>query len=199
LTEPTEKIEIREKKQSGEEAMLKKILICLVVIVVVFLVIVALQPADYQVVRSATISAAPTAVFAQVNDFHHWEAWSPWAKLDPAMKQTYEGAPSGTGAIYTWTGDNKVGEGRMTLTESHPNDLIRIKLDFIKPFASTCTTEFFFKPEANQTLVTWKMSGQKGFVNKAVCMFMNMDKMVGGDFEKGLASLKSVTEGSINK
>jgi len=179
--------------------MLKKILTGLAVIVVVFLVIVALQPAGYQIVRSASISAPPAAVFAQVNDFHNWEAWSPWAKLDPAMKQTYEGAPSGTGAVYSWAGNSKVGEGRMTLTESHPNDLVRIKLDFIKPFASTCTTEFTLKPEGNQTLVTWNMFGRNGFVSKAFCMFMNMDKMVGGDFEKGLASLKSVTEGSINK
>ena len=179
--------------------MLKKILITLGVIVVVFVIIVAFQPAEYQVVRSATMSTSPAAVFAQVNDFHNWEAWSPWAKLDPAMKQTYEGAPSGIGAVYGWAGNSKVGEGRMTLTESHPNDLVRIKLDFIKPFASTCLTEFFFKPEGKQTHVTWKMSGRNGFVSKAFCMFMNMDKMVGGDFEKGLASLKSVTEGSINK
>ena len=115
------------------------------------------------------------------------------------MKQTYEGPPAGTGAIYTWAGNNKVGEGRMTLTESHPSDLIRIKLDFLKPFASTCTTEFIFKPEGNQILVTWNMFGRNGFVSKAFCMFMNMDKMVGSDFERGLASLKSVTEGSINK
>src|SRR4051794_22338398 len=132
--------------------MLKKIIIGVVVMIVVFVVIVALQPAGYQIVRGASISAPPAAVFAQVNDFHNWEAWSPWAKLDSSMKQIYDGAPSGTGAIYSWLGNSKVGEGRMTLTESHPNDLVRIKLDFIKPFASTCTTEFTFKPEGNQTL-----------------------------------------------
>src|SRR6267378_4511779 len=119
--------------------MIKKILIGLLVIVVV-----ALQPAEYRVVRSASISAPPAAVFAQVNDFHNWEAWSTWAKLDPAMKQSYEGAPAGTGAIYSWVGNAKVGEGRMTLTESRSNDLIRIKLDFIKPFASTADTEISF-------------------------------------------------------
>src|SRR5467141_3142252 len=101
------------------------ILAAVAVIVIGFVVVVALQPAGFRVVRSATISAPPSDVFAQVNDFHHWEAWSPWAKLDPAMKQTYEGAPAGTGAIYTWTGNKQVGEGRRTLTESRPPDLIR--------------------------------------------------------------------------
>ncbi len=174
--------------------MLKKTLIVLVVLVAVFVAIVALQPAEYRVVRTAAISAPPAAVFAQVNDFHLWEAWSPWAKLDPAAKNTFEGPPAGVGAIFMWAGNNKVGEGRMTLTESHPNDLIRIKLDFIKPLASTCVTEFNFKPEGNQTAVTWSMSGRKNFISKAFCMFMNMDKMVGGDFERGLAQMKSVAE-----
>src|SRR5881296_1615480 len=110
------------------------------------------------------------------------------------MKQTYEGAPAGTGAIYAWAGNNEVGEGRMTLTESRPSDLIRIKLEFMKPFASTCATEFTFKPEGKQTAVAWSMSGENNFVAKAFCLFMNMDKTVGGDFEKGLAQLKSVAE-----
>jgi hypothetical protein len=174
--------------------MLKKILIGLAVVVIVFVIIVALQPAHYQVTRSATMSAPPAAVFEQINDFHKWDAWSPWAKLDPAMKTTFEGPPAGTGAIYTWVGNSKVGEGRMTLTESRTNDLIRLKLDFIKPFASTAMNEFNFKPEGDRTAVTWSMTGENNFIGKAFCLFMNMDKMVGGDFEKGLASLKSVTE-----
>jgi carbon monoxide dehydrogenase subunit G len=174
--------------------MLKKILIALAVIVIVFVVVVALQPSEFRVARTATISAPPPAVFAQVNDFHKWEAWSPWAKLDPAMKQTYAGAPAGTGAIYTWAGNDQVGEGRMTLTESRPSDLIRIKLEFLKPFASTAATEFTFKPEGNQTMVTWSMAGKNNFMAKAFGLFMNMDKTVGGDFEKGLANLKSVSE-----
>jgi hypothetical protein len=174
--------------------MLKKILIGLAVVVIVFVIIVALQPAHYQVTRSATMSAPSAAVFEQINDFHKWDAWSPWAKLDPAMKTTFEGPPAGTGAIYTWVGNSKVGEGRMTLTESRTNDLIRLKLDFIKPFASTAMNEFNFKPEGDRTAVTWSMTGENNFIGKAFCLFMNMDKMVGGDFEKGLASLKSVTE-----
>ena len=121
------------------------------VIIVLFAIIVALQPSDFRVTRSAIMSAPAPAVFAQVNDFHKWEAWNPWGKIDPAMKQTYEGAPTGTGAIYTWIGNKEVGEGRMTITESRPNDLIRIKLEFFKPFAATNTAEFTFKPEGNQT------------------------------------------------
>ena len=174
--------------------MIKKILIALALIVIVFLIVVALQPADFRITRTATVAAPPAAVFAQVNDFHKWEAWSPWAKLDPSMNTTYDGPAEGTGAIYTWAGDGKVGEGRMTLTESHPSDLIRIKLEFLKPMAATNTTEFTFKPEGNQTAVTWSMTGTNNFIGKAFALVMNMDKMVGGDFEKGLAQLKSVLE-----
>jgi len=174
--------------------MLKKILIAIAAIVVVFVVVVAIQPSEFRIVRSATISAPAPAVFAQVNDFHNWEAWSPWAKVDPAMKQAYEGPPAGTGAIYTWAGNDQVGEGRMTLTESRPSDLIRIKLEFLKPFAATNTAEFTFKPEGNQTVVTWSMTGQNNFMAKALHLVMNMDRMVGGQFEKGLAQMKAVVE-----
>jgi len=112
------------------------------------------------------------------------------------MKRTHEGAPAGTGAIYSWVGNKQVGEGRMTLTESRPSDLVRIKLEFIKPFKATNTTEFTFKPEGNETVVSWSMIGRHNFIMKAFCLFMNMDKMVGGDFEKGLANMKSVVEGT---
>ena len=174
--------------------MIKKILIGLAVIVVILVVIIALQPSTYQVERSATISAPAAAVFAQVNDFHKWNAWSPWAKLDPAMKQTFEGTPAGNGAIYTWAGNKEVGEGRMTITDSHPSDQIKIKLEFLKPFAATSTTEFTFTPQGNQTVVKWKMSGENNFIAKAFHLVMSMDKMIGGDFEKGLAQMKSVAE-----
>jgi hypothetical protein len=174
--------------------MLKIILIALAVIIIVFVIIVAMQPSEFRVTRSATISGPRSAVFAQVNDFHKWEAWNPWGKIDPAMKQTYEGAPAGTGAVYTWAGNKEAGEGRMTITESRPNDLIRIKLEFFKPFRATNTAEFTFKPEGNQTVVTWSMTGENNFMAKAFHLFINMDKMVGGQFEKGLASMKSVAE-----
>jgi uncharacterized protein YndB with AHSA1/START domain len=174
--------------------MLKIILIALAVIAAVFVVVVALQPSQFRVVRSTTISAPPQAVFAQVNDFHRWEKWNPWGKIDPAMKQSYEGAPAGSGAVYTWIGNNEVGEGRMTIMESGPNELVRVKLEFFKPFAATNTAEFTFKPEGNQTVVTWAMFGDKNFMAKAVHLFMNMDKMIGGQFDKGLADMKSAVE-----
>jgi hypothetical protein len=129
--------------------MIKKIVLGLLMFIVLFLVVVALQPAEYRVTCNTIVAASPPDIFLQVNDFHNWEKWSPWAKLDPGMKQTFEGPASGKGAIYRWTGDKKVGEGQMTITESHPNDLIGINLEFIKPFASIALTEFTFKPEAN--------------------------------------------------
>jgi uncharacterized protein YndB with AHSA1/START domain len=174
--------------------MLMKILIGLAVIVVVFLAIVATRPSEFRVARTATIAAPAPAVFAQVNDFHRWGAWNPWAKIDPAMKQTYEGAPAGVGAIYMWAGNNEVGEGRMTIIESRPSDLIRITLEFQKPFRATNTAEFTFEPEGDRTVVTWSMRGRNNFIVKTVHLFMDMDKMVGGNFEKGLADMKSVVE-----
>src|SRR5215813_7238070 len=178
--------------------MIKKVLLgavaIIVVLIAVFAVVVALQPSHYQVERSATMAAPPAAVFAQVNDFHKWEAWSPWAKIDPNMKQTYEGAPAGTGAIYSWAGNNDVGEGRMTITDSRPSELIKIKLEFIKSFAAVNATDFTFTPQGNQTAVKWTMSGEKNFLMKAFMLFGNMDKMVGDDFEKGLRQMKAVAE-----
>ena len=179
--------------------MFKKILFALALIVVVFAIVVATRPAGFQVTRSATIAAPAAVVFGQVNDFHKWDAWSPWAKLDPAMKQTHEGSPAGTGAIYSWAGNSQVGEGRMTLMESRADELITIKLEFLKPFAAVNTTGFHFTPEGPKTTVTWSMTGTNGFMAKAMCMFMSMDKMVGGDFEKGLAQLKSVAETANKK
>lgn len=179
--------------------MLKKIFIALAAVIGLLIVIVALQPADFRVSRSTTIAAPAPLVFAQVYDFHKWEAWSPWAKLDPSMKTTYSGAPAGVGAVYAWSGNDQVGEGRMTLSETRPDDLIRIDLQFIKPFAANNITEFVFKPEADKTQVTWNMSGKNNFMSKAFGLFMNMDKMIGGDFEKGLAQLKSVAEAAVKQ
>jgi uncharacterized protein YndB with AHSA1/START domain len=172
----------------------KKIAIGAVAVVAVFLIVVALQPAEYRIERSAAIAAPAPDVFAQINDFHKWEAWSPWAKLDPAAKNTFDGAASGVGAGFAWEGNDKVGVGRMTITESKPAERIAIKLEFIKPFPDVALTEFTFKGDAKQTTATWTMSGHKNYMSKMFCMFMNMDKMVGGDFEKGLASIKGVVE-----
>ena len=178
--------------------MLTKILIAVATIIIVFVIVIALQPSDFRVARSATMSAPPPVVFAQVNDFHKWEAWNPWGKIDPAMKQSFEGAPAGPGAVYTWAGNNEVGEGRMTITDSRPSELVRVKLEFLKPFAATNTAEFIFKPEGNQTAVTWSMTGEKNFLAKVIHLFMSMEKMIGDQFEKGLAQMKLVAEGLAN-
>jgi hypothetical protein len=175
--------------------MLRKILLGLAAIIPVFVVVVALQPSEFRITRSANIAAPAPDVFAQVNDFHKWEAWSPWAKLDPAAKAVFEGPPAGKGAVFRWAGNSEVGEGSMTLTESRPSELIRIKLEFVKPMAGTSIAEFTFKPQGDRTEVTWAMSGHKNFISKAICLFMDQDKMIGGPFEKGLANLKAVVEG----
>lgn len=179
--------------------MLKIILIVLLVAIVGLVIVVSMQPADFAITRTATIHAPPQVVHDQVNDLHHWQAWSPWEKLDPEMKKTFEGPPAGANASYAWAGNSKAGEGKMTITESRPGELVRIKLEFIKPFAATNMTDFTFTPEGAGTKVTWKMYGKNGFMGKAFGLFMNMDKMVGDDFEKGLAALKSVSEAAAPK
>jgi hypothetical protein len=174
--------------------MLKKILIAIAAIIVVFLIIVAMQPGEFRVTRSADVAAPQAAVFDQVNDLHKFEKWNPWGKIDPAMKVSYEGAAAGVGSVYKWAGNKEVGEGQMTITESRPSDLVRIKLEFFKPFASVADTEFTFKPQGHQTAVTWSMSGKNNFIAKAMCLFMSMDKMIGGQFENGLADMKTIVE-----
>ena len=174
--------------------MLAKILIALGLIVVVLLVVVAWQPATFHIARTATIAAPPEQVFAQVNDLHNWEAWSPWLNADPAAKTTYEGTPAGVGAAFKWSGNKDVGEGRMTITESRPNDLVRLRLDFMRPFAGTSIAEFKFVPDRNGTGVTWSMTGDKNFLAKAIHLVLDMDKMVGGKFDEGLAQMKAVAE-----
>jgi Polyketide cyclase / dehydrase and lipid transport len=174
--------------------MIPKILIALAVVILIFVIVVASRPADFSYQRSITIAAAPSAVFPHVNDLHKWQVWSPWAKKDPAAKNVFEGPPAGTGAAMSWAGNNDVGEGKMTVVESKPDELVQFRLDFKKPFEGTNIAEFTFKPQGNQTLVTWSMSGKNTFVFKAVSLFIDCDKMIGGDFEKGLADLKGVVE-----
>ncbi|MCE9556438.1 MAG: SRPBCC family protein [Planctomycetes bacterium] len=174
--------------------MLLYILLGVAAVIVLFLVIVAMQPADFRVTRSATIAAAPAAVFDEINDFHRWEAWSPWAKLDPQATNTFEGPSAGKGAMFAWSGNKKVGAGKMTILDSRPAELVRIKLEFLRPFAATNTAEFTFTPERSGTVISWSMTGTKNFMSKAFCLFANMDKMVGGDFEKGLAQIKKIAE-----
>jgi len=132
-----------------------KILTALASIAIVFAIVVSLQPTDFRIARATTISAPAPVVFTQINDLHLWKAWSPWAKIDPAMKETHEGSAAGKGAIYHWVGNKEVGEGRMTVTESRPSDFVKIDLEFIKPFAAQNVTEFAIKPEGAQTNVSW--------------------------------------------
>ena len=131
---------------------------------------------------------------AQVNDLQNWNSWSPWAKLDPNVKNTFSGPTAGTGACFAWAGNSQVGEGNMTITESRPNELVALNLVFVKPFAGTSTTEFTFKPEGDQTNVTWAMSGKNNFIAKAMSLFIDCDKMVGRQCEKGLGKLKAIAE-----
>lgn len=174
--------------------MLAKILILLAVLVIGFIAVVAMRPDEFIVTRTARVSAPPAVVFAQVNDLHKWQDFSPWAKMDPAAKVTFDGPSAGTGAAFAWAGNKQVGEGRMTIIESRPHDLIRFRLDFVKPFAGTNQAEFVFTPEGDQTVVSWSMSGKNNFLFKAVGLFMDCDKMVGSQFEQGLANLKALVE-----
>ena len=177
--------------------MLKKILLVVAALLAVLAVVVALQPADFSITRSATIAASDSVVFAQINDFHKWQAWSPWAKLDPAMTQTYSGASAGAGATYAWKGNKDVGEGKMTILESTPNSVVRINLEFIAPFAATNIAEFSLTPMVGGTTVAWTMTGRNNFMAKGANLVMNMDKLVGGDFEKGLTQLRTVSEAAV--
>src|SRR5882757_5057016 len=174
--------------------MLRKILIGVAAVIVVFVVVVATRPAAFHIERSASVAAPPEVVFAQVNDFHAWSAWSPWEKLDPQLKRSYEGAAAGPGSMYGWTGNDKVGEGRMTIEKSDKPSLVVIKLEFLKPFAATNTATFTFDRAPEGTKVTWAMDGTNNFMAKAASLFMDMDKMIGGDFDRGLAAMKTVAE-----
>ena len=174
--------------------MLKKLLLAVVVVLAVFAVFVATRPSSYRVSRSQTIAAAPTSVYSFVADFHQWEKWSPWAKLDPAMKTTYAGPVGAPGSSYEWSGNDKVGEGRMTIVEAKPGERLGVRLEFLKPFAATSSSEFEFVPKAGATQTTWTMVGHNELMAKAFSVFMDMDKMIGNDFDKGLSQLKAVAE-----
>jgi hypothetical protein len=177
-----------------EGRMLKKLGLGLLVVVGALAAVIATRPGEFKVQRTASIAAPAEVVFGYLNDFHNWAKWSPWEKRDPNMKKTFEGSPSGAGAIYSWVGNDQVGEGRMTLTESKPGERVLIKLEFIKPFAATNQTEIALAAAGGTTNVTWTMTGTSNFIGKAFSLVMNMDKLVGGDFEKGLANLKQQSE-----
>ena len=170
------------------------IVLALVLIAFLFAIVIAGRPDEFVISRATRISAPLERVFPRVNELRKWEDWSPWAKLDPGAKNTFEGPAAGVGSAMAWDGNKKVGAGKMTIIESKPSDLIRIKLEFLRPFQATNTAEFNFKPERAQTVVTWSMSGKNNLFFKAFSLLMNFDDMIGKDFEKGLASLKAVAE-----
>ncbi len=178
--------------------MFKKIFVGLVFIIAILAIVIALQPSEYTITRSITIKAPPETVFPLVNDFQQWAKWSPWDKKDAAMKRTFEGPPAGVGAIYRWDGNDDVGTGSMTILESKPAELVLIKLAFLKPMEAECRSRFDFTRQPDQTTVTWTMTGTNNFVGKAFSLIMNMEKLIGDDFEKGLAAMKSASEGMAN-
>jgi uncharacterized protein YndB with AHSA1/START domain len=177
--------------------MLKKAFVVVIVLVATFLLFVAMQPSEFCIQRSIVIAAPAEKIFPYINDLHKHGLWSPWEKLDPSMKKTFAGSPSGIGSIYSWEGTDKVGVGSMTIVDSQPNKKVSMNLEFLKPFKAANHVEFAFKPQAEGTAVSWSMSGHKQFLQKIFCSFMNMDKMVGSEFEKGLAQLKTVVESSL--
>jgi Polyketide cyclase / dehydrase and lipid transport len=168
--------------------------VLLAVLLAILFIVVSRRPGEFRIERSATMAAPPDRVFAQVNDLHNWQAWSPWAKLDPSATETHEGAASGAGAIMSWNGNKKVGAGRMTIVDSKPHEFVRLKLEFFRPMRATNTAEFTFRPANGGTAVHWSMTGVNGFMGKAFCMIVNMDKMIGADFEKGLSGIRSIVE-----
>lgn len=174
--------------------MLLTIVTVLVAAVAALLVFAATRPDSFTVQRAATIAAPAERIFPYLNDFHRWGAWSPWEKLDPDLKRTFSGAESGPGAAYAWVGNKKVGEGRMEILESDPPSRLKIQLDFLKPFEAHNTTVFTLAPDGGGTRVSWTMHGSRNFVFKLMGIFMNMDRMIGADFERGLANLKAAAE-----
>ena len=173
--------------------MFKIILIVVVVLIVAVLAFAATRPGTFKLERAATIKAPPERILALINDFRQWLVWSPWEGLDPALKRSYSGAASGPGAVYGWHGNSKVGQGRMEITASS-SSATTIKLDFIKPFEAHNIAEFTLVPRGDSTRVTWTMRGANSYVAKLMHLFFNMDKLVGRDFERGLANLKAVAE-----
>ena len=174
--------------------MFKKILIVLAVGVLGVLGLAASQPDRFTVARSVSIKASPDRLFPMVADFHRWTEWSPWEGLDPAMKRTHSGAPAGTGAVYQWEGNSKVGAGRMEVLAAQAPGKVSIKLDFIRPFEGHNTTDFSFVPQGEATLVSWVMTGPMPFVSKLMQVFVSMDSLIGKDFEAGLAKMKAAAE-----
>jgi uncharacterized protein YndB with AHSA1/START domain len=168
--------------------------IAVVVLVAGFLIYAATRPDAFRTERSASVKAPPEKIFALINDLHQWVSWSPWEKIDPALKRTHSGAASGKGAVYAWEGNNKVGSGSMEILDTIPASRITIKLDFIKPFEGHNTAEFKIERAGDSTTVTWAMFGPSPYLSKVMGLVFSMDKMIGDQFETGLANLKAIAE-----
>lgn len=181
--------------------MLKKIVLVLFAVIAAFAAYVAILPSEFSVSRSTTIAAPPLEVFRHVNDLRKWDAWSPWAKRDPNAKSEFEGPEAGKGAVFKWDGNEDVGQGQMTIQQSNPPQEIEIRLDFERPFPGTSYAGFEFEPAGNGTEVTWSLSGEQSYIERAFCTLMglDMDEMIGRDYEEGLASLKRVVEAEQEK
>jgi uncharacterized protein YndB with AHSA1/START domain len=174
--------------------VLKKIALTIVVLICAVLVYAATKPDMITVQRTATIKASPEKIYPLITDFHRWSAWSPYEKLDPAMKRSYGGAAAGAGATYAWEGNSKVGAGSMEIAQATPPSRVDIDLHFLKPMKSNNKAEFTLVPKGDSTAVTWTMRGPNQYIGKVVGVFVNMDHMIGRDFETGLANLKAIAE-----
>ncbi|MFP2908575.1 SRPBCC family protein [Pyxidicoccus sp. 3LFB2] len=179
--------------------MVKVIGIVAVVLVVAVVLFIRSRPDRFRIERSAQIHAPPDAVFALINDFHGWGQWSPYEKLDPNLERRFEGPSSGAGAVYAWSGNSKAGEGRMTILESRPGERVSIKMEFFKPFAATNQATFTFAPSGTGTRVTWSMEGENTLMGKAISAFLDMDTLLGKNFEEGLANLDRVVQAGTQK
>ena len=174
--------------------MIWTILAVVAALVVIVLIAASTRPDTFRIERQTTINATADKPFALIQDFHRWAEWSPWEQIDPDLKRAYSGTSSGTGAIYEWTGTPKVGSGRMEILETNAPSRIIIKLDFIAPFEAHNTADFALESSGGVTRVTWAMYGPQPFMNKVMSLVMNMDKIVGPDFEKGLSAMKRIAE-----
>jgi uncharacterized protein YndB with AHSA1/START domain len=175
--------------------MLKKIGLTLLVLIIALLVYAATKPDSFTIQRSASIKAPPEKIYPLISDFRQWSAWSPYEKLDTSMKKTYSGAPSGVGAVYEWEGNSNVGKGRMEIAEATPPSKVGIKLDFLSPFEAHSRADFTLEPKPDSTTtVTWSVRGPNLYIGKVMSVFVSMDKMMGKDFEAGLANMKAIAE-----
>ena len=174
--------------------MVQIAIVVLLAIVAAILVLALMKPDSFRVERSAVIAAPPEQIYPLLVDFRQWAAWSPWEKKDPGMKRTHSGAPSGVGAKYAWEGNKDVGSGSMEIAEATPPSKLVIRLDFEKPFEAHNTAELTLAPAAGGTQVHWAMYGPASFMSKVMQVFMSFDRMIGRDFEQGLANLKAAAE-----